>query len=247
MTGPVSDGTTDEPLARLLDLQDVDTTIDQLRHRRVHDPARAALAAVQARRAETAGRADELRGVRDQLAAGQADLERQIEAARQRRQQLDQRMRSGQVTAARDLSAMDEEVRHLGAHISGLEDRELEVMEALEPVEADLQSLVASLAQADEEAADHRQALATLEQELDAAIAEAEARRQVLAGAVPEALLAQYERIRARAGGVGAARLVGARCTGCHLELPSMEVDRIRKAPPGTVVTCDQCGRILVR
>jgi len=26
-----------------------------------------------------------------------------------------------------------------------------------------------------------------------------------------------------------------------------MEVDRIRKAPPDAVITCDQCGRILVR
>ena len=45
----------------------------------------------------------------------------------------------------------------------------------------------------------------------------------------------------------GAARLVGGSCSGCHLVLPSMEVDRIRKAPPDAVITCDQCGRILVR
>jgi predicted nucleic acid-binding Zn-ribbon protein len=43
------------------------------------------------------------------------------------------------------------------------------------------------------------------------------------------------------------ARLVGNHCDGCHLTLPSMELDRIRHAPETEVFTCDQCGRILVR
>src|ERR1700728_2248899 len=46
---------------------------------------------------------------------------------------------------------------------------------------------------------------------------------------------------------VAAARLVGNQCGGCHLELSSVEVDHIRRMPPDEVVTCDQCGRILVR
>jgi hypothetical protein len=40
---------------------------------------------------------------------------------------------------------------------------------------------------------------------------------------------------------------VAGSCSGCHLTLPAMEVDRIRKAPADEVITCDQCGRILVR
>jgi hypothetical protein len=43
------------------------------------------------------------------------------------------------------------------------------------------------------------------------------------------------------------ARLVGNHCDGCHLTLPSMELDRIRHLAEREVVTCDQCGRILVR
>lgn len=244
MTGPSGAA---EPLELLLQLQDVDTAIDQLRHRRAHDPVRAALAEAEGRHRQLAERAAEVGSRRDELGAAQADLERQIEAARHRQAQLDQQMRSGQVTAARDLTAMDEEVRHLGAHVSSLEDRELEVMEALEPVDAELAELAAAVAAAEGDIDRHRQGVAALESEVDAAVADAAIRRRELAAAVPDGLLAHYERIRARAGGVGAARLVGARCGGCHLELPSMEVDRIRKAAPGTVVTCDQCGRILVR
>ena len=56
-----------------------------------------------------------------------------------------------------------------------------------------------------------------------------------------------YERLRAKLGGVGAARLVGPRCSGCHLTLPATELDRLRKGSPDALVFCDQCGRILIR
>jgi hypothetical protein len=71
--------------------------------------------------------------------------------------------------------------------------------------------------------------------------------RAALVVGVPPALVTQYERIRARAGGVGVARLDGHRCTGCHLELPNREVDELRRAPADQVVLHEECGRILVR
>ena len=63
---------------------------------------------------------------------------------------------------------------------------------------------------------------------------------------LPEELAQRYEGLRSRLGGVGAARLVGDRCDGCHLTLPSVEVERIRQLPPDTFATCPQCDRILV-
>ena len=77
-------------------------------------------------------------------------------------------------------------------------------------------------------------------------VSETTARVTAAATVAPD-LLARYERLRTQLGGTGAARLVGGSCSGCHLSLPAMEVDRIRKAPPDEVITCDQCGRILVR
>ena len=62
----------------------------------------------------------------------------------------------------------------------------------------------------------------------------------------PARLRTRYERLRAHLGGVGAARLVGDRCEGCHLTLPSMELERIHHLPADTFATCPQCDRILV-
>ena len=63
---------------------------------------------------------------------------------------------------------------------------------------------------------------------------------------IPADVAALYEQLRARLG-VAAAPLVNGRCGGCHLALPSTEIDRLRKESPDTLVRCEQCERILVR
>ena len=71
--------------------------------------------------------------------------------------------------------------------------------------------------------------------------------RQAAAAGIPDELLSEYDRLRKKLGGVGAARLANGSCTGCHLALPATELDRIRHQAPDAVAHCDQCGRILVR
>ena len=74
-----------------------------------------------------------------------------------------------------------------------------------------------------------------------------EGERGGLAAGIPDDLHATYDRLRAKLGGIGAAKLVGGSCSGCHLTLPAQERARIKAAPPDELVFCDQCGRILVR
>lgn len=236
-----------EPLDRLLEIQEHDTRVDQLRHRRATLPERAELAALEARRAALEARLGGVRTERDELAARQSNLEAQIEAAKARRAELERRLYGGQVAAARELAAMNDEVRQLGRHVNELENRELEVMEALEPLDGELQAADVERDGIDTRAGELHGAIGQAEKEIDGEVeVELEARRP-LAEAVPSELLARYEGLRRKLGGTGAARLAGSSCTGCHLTLPAMEVDRIKHAPPESVITCDNCGRILVR
>ncbi len=142
---------------------------------------------------------------------------------------------------------MDGEVAHLRQLGRELEDEELEIMEAEEPLERErrpLRERLGAIAQRSEELAEALRAEeAVLDEQLDALVA----RRRSAAALLPEALAERYEQLRQRLGGTGAAPLVGDRCGGCHLTLPSMEVERIRRLPADEVVTCEQCGRILVR
>jgi predicted nucleic acid-binding Zn-ribbon protein len=91
-----------------------------------------------------------------------------------------------------------------------------------------------------------REALARAETAIDGEIADAVAIRAAAVQPIPAPLLDRYERLRTKLGGVAVATLDGARCTGCNLTLPTLELERVRGAAPDAIVECEQCGRILV-
>lgn len=237
---------TRSPLEVLIDVQDLDTAISQLQHRRSTLPERQELARLTAALGDVQKHVSEVQASRAELADRQQALEADIAASTARREALEQRMYAARGTPARDLQAMDDEIRHLRQRRSEMEDAELEVMVALEPIDTELATFEARGAALRAGAEKIRAELAAAESGIDAQLVVQVAARDSAADSLPGDLRSRYETLRSRLGGTGAARLVGSRCSGCHLALPSMEVDRIRRLPPGTVVTCEQCGRILV-
>jgi predicted nucleic acid-binding Zn-ribbon protein len=231
----------------LLEVQEHDTAMEQLRHRRTHLPERAELATVTAGGDRLRAQRAELGARRDDVLGRQSRLEASISAADQRITELDGRLYSGQVTATRDILAMTAEIESLKARRSSLEDEVLGTMEEDEPLALEVAGLEGQLAELEQEAERLRAAITAAEAEIDAELAKVAAERSGCAESVPADLLATYEKLRARLGGIGAARLVGANCAGCHLTLPAQEVARIKREPPDALVLCDQCGRILVR
>ncbi len=184
---------------------------------------------------------------RQALVAREEELEARITSFNQRRGAIEARMLADRSSAARDLQAMNDEIAHLDAHRSELEDAELALMEEQEPLDAELERLTAEQAALIEQIESMRAVVTAAEAEVNEELTAAEPERARVAAELPADLAEHYERLRARLKGTGAARLVGNRCDGCHLELPSVEVDRIRHLAPDEIVNCDQCGRILVR
>ncbi len=236
-----------EPFDRLLAVQGRDTAIDQLRHRARSLPERDALRDVSARLKE---RESALGGVAEQveeLAARQRLLEEQIGATRDRRHELERRMRTGTGYSTRDLQAMDHEINQLADRQAGLEDDELALLEEEEPLDSVLAEQTSTVDGLVQEGARLEAAIAENEAAIAAEIETQQSARAELAAGLPADLLARYEALRERMGGVGAAALVGNRCDGCHLELPAVDLDRIRRLPADEVVLCPECDRILVR
>ena len=234
-------------LSVLLEVQDHDTRIDQLRHRKQSLPEKAERDDVHKRRDALAASRAEVASRRDEVADRQTKAEEEIAAAEKRIGEIDTRMRSGVVTASRDLQAMQGEIDHIKERISSLEDAALEAMDEREPLDAEVASFEQQISALDDQLVDLERRIVDLEAEIEAELATETAARKSVAADVPTDLAATYEKLRARLGGIGAARLDGDRCSGCHLTLPATELDRIRHLPHDTLVYCDQCGRILVR
>jgi predicted nucleic acid-binding Zn-ribbon protein len=235
-----------EDLAQLLALQDLDTGITQLEHRRVALYERTGLAAVEAELASLSAEQTAAEREREALLVTQKDLEAQIAVVNERRTGIEQRMYAARGSSTRDLQAMDDEVRHLTERRSALEESELVAMVDQEPIDAALTALAARRAPVDERAVALRAQVAEQHEEIERQLAEAVTARAAAAAKVSSALAERYENLRARFKGIGVARLIGHRCDGCHLEMSSAEAERVRAQSPDSVVTCDQCGRILV-
>lgn len=156
-------------------------------------------------------------------------------------------MYSGAVTVPRELQALSADVDSLKRRRSMLEDEVLEAMTEREPLDQEVADLEAERQRLDAEGSRLRATVAELQAGIDADLATEEVQRAAAASGLPADLTALYEQLRAKYGGIGAAPLVGGRCSGCHLSLPATEVDRIKREPPDALIRCDQCGRILVR
>ncbi len=231
---------------RLLDLQALDTRLDQIAHRRRTLPAIAGVADLERQaaavrddvvRAETA-----LDDVQREVARSEADVQLVRDRAARDRARLD----SGTGTA-KDLQALQHELESLARRQSDLEDVELEVMERAEEAESRLARLGEEQArlvgQLEGATAERDAALC----ELDREAAEVAGPRDDVVREVGEDLAALYEKIRGTHGGLAAAALHQRRCGGCHLELNQVDMNRIIAAPEDEVLRCEECSRILVR
>jgi predicted nucleic acid-binding Zn-ribbon protein len=234
-------------LQTLLEVQERDTAADRLRHRRTTLAERAELAGLEQQLGALDTRLEEARARRDRVVERQVRLDADIRLLDDRVAELERLLYGGTVSASRELQAMVAEVNSIKARRSRLEDDALAAIEEGEPLVAEVSALEEQRAALLAEAARVRGVIAEAEAAIDAEIAVEEEAKAELSGAVPPELLSTYERLREKMGGIGAARLVGGSCSGCHLTLPMSELARIKKEPPEALVLCDQCGRILVR
>jgi predicted nucleic acid-binding Zn-ribbon protein len=235
-----------QSLNLLLELQEQDLALDRIAYRLRTLPERAVLEAAEKQVSALRTKAADLESERAELASSQESLERQIDAVTGRIGTIDARSRSSAAGSYRDQQAMSAEMDSLVKQRRALEDREIEIMERLEPVEAALAGLEKELQGGLAAAAEAREALSVAEAALAAERAEVESRRQPLAVAVRDELRETYDRLRAKLGGVGVARVTDGLCSGCHLRLPASERDRLAHSDEGSVSFCEQCGRILV-
>ena len=233
--------------ARLLELQALDTRLQQIDHARTRVPQIAALAEARTR----------LQQVSDDVVrveTGLSDIRREVERAESDVQQVRERaardqarLEAGTGMTSKDLTSLQHELQTLARRQAELEDVEIEVMERQEGAEARLTELTterdAAQAEVDRLTAERDTAVG----DLDAERVEVERPRADLVGGIDDKLLALYDRIRDSSGGLGAAEFTHGRCGGCRLELNPVDVSAIERAASDEVVRCEECGRILVR
>jgi hypothetical protein len=231
-------------LAALVHVQDLDLRADQARHRRSHLPETADRRSLEADLGRVTAEHEQLTERHRAHTRVRDDGEATTVANGRQRQQLDRKLAGA--STAREADALTAELAALAARQSTLDDAVLEALVALEELEESLAALVPRRAdlEAGLEAARAREAaaVAVVDAELAALARE---RANALEGVGAE-LQRRYEALRSRLGGIGLARVVERRCSGCNLLLPSAELEELRRLAAGEAGECSQCGRLLV-
>ncbi len=229
----------------VLALQETDSAVDQLRHRRQHLVERESLAAAQRVLAEWERARASITERLVELAATVERCERESHEIDVHRDRLQKQLRT--VIAPREAEALQHEIATLEERRGELDDAELQALEEQAQLDDDLTALVAREQGLREDVVAAESGLAAAERAIDAELAEAAARVESARAELDGGLLARYDGLRSH-DRVAAALLAGTRCEGCHLDLSAHEVEEARSAAADAdgLTDCPQCGRLLV-
>jgi len=153
----------------------------------------------------------------------------------------------GEVIAIKELQALEADIESLKERQILIEDQIIEVMELNEPIQNEILNLKQQSERYEETVRKLTKSLQEAMQNIETAISQITSEKENLAEGLASELLEEYEILRSRSGHVGIAKLVNRTCNGCHLDLPAVEVDRIKKLSEGIIINCEECGCILVR
>jgi predicted nucleic acid-binding Zn-ribbon protein len=233
-----------DPARPLLEIQELDTASDRLLSRidaleRGEDAAAALAEANEAERIM-----GELRLRLDELSRDQMRFEHEIDSMSQKAAAEERRLYDGSVANARELDSITHEVENLKKRRGDREDELLALMEVREELEAQeraagerSEALRARVEEVGSVAADELERLRT-------ELKERSEVRAALAEKVDPEFLELYEDLRPQKKGIAAVALIDGVCQGCHEQLSSVYVDRLKRVEGPK--RCEHCRRILV-
>lgn len=228
---------------RLLEVAELDNRIRQSDAARRNPPQAARVQALLAQRQAAAQELATRLGARDDLRAEMARIESDVAMVDARRARDAERLNS--TSNMKEAQGLESELASLARRKSDLEDAELEVMERLEQADAAVAEQEAVMADTNAEgaalSAEAKRVVAEASATFDAATRD----RAAVANGVAADLLAYYDRVAARSS--GAALLRRGTCEGCRMVLAGTDLQAARLAAEDEVLTCPECGCILVR
>ena len=235
-------------LGILAQLQDLDVRLEQIDHRVAHLPEREIRTGIDAELTALGSEMSALEVRIEGLERQQRRHEDEVARIESKRAQNSERLYDSHMTSPKEAEALTAEAEALGRHQVGIEDQILELMEQIEPLSHEHDSLAERQSEAKARRHDVDAVIAASEREAQAERDGVLGERAALVAAADAELISVYEQRRASARGepvVG--RLVGTTCSACHLEIPSVDYERIARLEPDELAECPHCGALLVR
>jgi predicted nucleic acid-binding Zn-ribbon protein len=233
-----------EEQALLLDIQSIDTRLQQLEHRAKSIPEHAALQLLAVENSELLVTLAEQKGVLEDARIELKRVESDVEVVEARITRDSARLQAS--SSVKDVAALEQELASLRKRQFDLEEIELTVMERVEQQDAVVGHLGEQVGAVQGRMADVEGERDSAMKVIDAERTNAAANRSALVGKVSPDLLALYEKQRGRYGS-GASLLRGGVSQASGVKLNENDMVAIRAAAPDDVIMCPDSNAILVR
>ncbi len=230
-----------DDMAVLLLLQQVDSAIDEREALLAEiDDGTASGQALEAAQAAL----DEAAATLKSLQSQHRDLELELQSVDDEKKEKHDRAYSGMVSDPKELTSLEAKIDELGRNTNRVEDLILDKLEEVEQAQASVDSATALR---DETTVTRDEIIAVYDHQTQKARAELDverAKRDELLPDVSPAVLAQYDTLRGRLGGIAIVAVAAdGVCTGCSVSVSRANIMRVELG--NVIVKCESCRRML--
>jgi predicted nucleic acid-binding Zn-ribbon protein len=171
------------------------------------------------------------------------DLDLEVKSLGDKIANEEKRLYSGKVLNAKEATNLQDEVAALKRRYGEREERLLEVMLAVEENQETLQQRQAEFSATETNWSADQAHLHETQAALDQQLVQFLERRPMMTGSIPQAVLGEYEALRAKKAGRAVVMVKGSECQGCGISMSNSRVQRART--DDALTYCGTCGRIL--
>ncbi len=227
-------------ISNLFNLQEIDRSIARARER---------IAEIEVKLEDDAAVRKGLRAVEqaeeklNEVRSEHSTADHAVQAQRTKIKQNEDALYGGSVTNPKELEDLQMEQESLNRYLVTLEDRLLETMMELDEAEAAYENADAELDLIKANTAAKNTDLVAEKKQLEKDIERLESEREAALGNISAEDLATYEKLQDRFHGVVIAKVVGANCSICGVDLARSKLQDIQSG--SELIRCSQCNRIL--
>jgi predicted nucleic acid-binding Zn-ribbon protein len=172
------------------------------------------------------------------------DLELQQGGLEEKQRRHEKDLYGGKVVNPREVELIEKEIAHLKTARAEIDDQLLKIMEALPAAKAEEDKIADQIVSRKRILVTTQKSALEEKSRLEIEFKEKSAKRPELAKDVSPTLMARYDAIRQKHGGVGMAEVnrKTQTCGGCGTTLPERTIEALKE---DKTVTCESCHRIL--
>ena len=153
----------------------------------------------------------------------------------------EEKLYSGRIKDAKELTNLQHEVDGLRVRRNHLEDKALEIMDRVELSTASVATLSNELKTLETDWHSQQQQLSTNMEQLKTLLSDLKHKRQLLSANIDPQAIELYQELKKQKG-QAVAKVEQGICCGCRISLPTTELQRARS---DSLVQCSSCGRVL--